>query len=174
VRLAGLVEQLQALARGEAGPPGAAEDVDISELVDSSLAAARTRHPDTTANLDAPDPGPIVHGDAEGLRMLVDNLVENAARHGREGGTIAVRVAVGPNGGATVTIDDDGPGIPAAERATVLRRFTRGSGARGNGTGLGLAIALAQAQRHGGDLRLDDAPGGGLRAVATVRGTGEG
>jgi signal transduction histidine kinase len=72
-----------------------------------------------------------------------------------------------------VTIDDDGPGIPPAERAAVLRRFTRGSGARGPGTGLGLAIAHAQAQRHGGDLRLDQAPSGGLRAVATVRGTAE-
>jgi two-component system sensor histidine kinase PrrB len=172
VRLAGLVEQLQALARGEAGPPAAAEAVDIADLVDSALAAVRTRHPGTTASLDAPDAGPVVHGDAEGLRILVDNLVENAARHGREHGSIAVRVATGPNGGATVTIDDDGPGIPAAERAAVLRRFTRGSGARGTGTGLGLAIARAQAERHGGDLRLDDAPGGGLRAVATLRGTG--
>jgi two-component system sensor histidine kinase PrrB len=171
VRLAGLVEQLQALARGEAGPPSAAEDVDIADLVDSSLAAVRTRHPGTTATLQAPEDGPVVHGDAEGLRMLVDNLVENAARHGREGGSIAVQVAAGPDGGATLTIDDDGPGIPAAERATVLLRFTRGSGARGTGTGLGLAIARAQAQRHGGDLRLDDAPGGGLRAVARLRGT---
>jgi signal transduction histidine kinase len=171
VRLAALVEQLQALARGEAGPPAAAEDVDVAELVDSALAAVRTRHPGTTATLEAPEVGPVVHGDAEGLRMIVDNLVENAARHAPDGVTIAASVAPGPNGGATLTIDDDGPGIPEAERAKALLRFTRGSGARGPGTGLGLAIARAQAQRHGGDLSLDDAPGGGLRAVVTMRGT---
>ncbi len=171
VRLAALVEQLQALARGEAGPPAAAaEDVDLGELADSALAALRTRHPGVQATLDAPEAGPVVRGDGEGLRMLVDNLLENSARHGGDAVRISAAVAPGPDGGATVTIDDDGPGIPETERGRLLERFTRGSAARGPGSGLGLAIAAAQAARHGGELRLEDAPGHGLRAVATLSG----
>ncbi|MDX6670358.1 MAG: two-component system, OmpR family, sensor histidine kinase PrrB [Solirubrobacteraceae bacterium] len=169
-RLGALVEQLQALARGEAGAPAAPEEVDAAELVDSALAGLRVRHPGVEASLEAPDPGPAVHGDAEGLRMLVDNLLENAARHGRADGRIAAAVSVLPGGGVRVTVDDDGPGIPAAERQAVLRRFVRGQGARGPGSGLGLAIAAAQAQRHGGSLRIEDSPLGGARAVAEVPG----
>jgi two-component system, OmpR family, sensor histidine kinase PrrB len=170
VRLAGLVEQLQALARGEAGPPAAAEPVDVGELVDAAVAALRTRHPEVTAQLEAPEEGPSVRGDAEGLRILVDNLLENAARHGRPGGRIAAEVAR-ENGGARLTIDDDGPGIPPQERTAVLERFARGRDARGPGSGLGLAIAAAQAHRHGGDLHLDGSPLGGLRVVATLPGS---
>jgi signal transduction histidine kinase len=169
-RLGALVEQLQALARGEAGAPAAPEEVDAAEVVDSALAGLRVRHPGVEASLEAPEPGPAVCGDAEGLRMLVDNLLENAARHGRADGRIAAAVSALPGGGARVTVDDDGPGIPAAERQAVLQRFVRGQGARGAGSGLGLAIAAAQAQRHGGTLRIEDSPLGGTRAVAEVPG----
>jgi two-component system, OmpR family, sensor histidine kinase PrrB len=141
----------------------------VAELVDAALAALRTRHPEVTAQLDAPEDGPAVRGDPEGLRILVDNLLENAARHGRPGGHIAAEVA-GENGGVRVTIDDDGPGIPPEERGAVLERFARGRAARGHGSGLGLAIAAAQAHRHGGDLRLDGSPQGGLRVVARLGG----
>lgn len=167
-RLGGLVEQLQALARGEAGLPVAAEEVDVADLVDSALASVRRRHPGVEGSLEAPDQGPVIHGDPEGLRMIVDNLLENAARHGGESVRITARVAAGPDGGATLTVDDDGPGIPEADRPSLLERFTRGAGARGPGSGLGLAIATAQAHRHGGHLRLEDSPAGGLRAVATL------
>ena len=70
-----------------------------------------------------------------------------------------------------VTIDDDGPGIPAAKRAEAFRPFVRLDNARNldeTGTGLGLAIALDIARAHGGDLRLDDSPKGGLRAVVEI------
>jgi signal transduction histidine kinase len=170
-RLGALVEQLQALARGEAGAPAAPEGVDAAELVDAALAGLRTRHPAVDASIEAPDPGPELVGDAEGLRMLVDNLLENAARHGRADGRVAATVAPRPGGGVRLTVDDDGPGIPAAEREVVLERFVRGRDARGPGSGLGLAIAAAQAQRHGGSLRLEASPLGGARAVAELPGT---
>ncbi|MBD0274695.1 MAG: two-component sensor histidine kinase, partial [Acetobacteraceae bacterium] len=72
----------------------------------------------------------------------------------------------GPGGGggafwAQVTVDDDGPGIPAAERESAFRPFR--SGAPG-GTGLGLAIARDIVRAHGGDLMLEESPLGGLRA----------
>jgi signal transduction histidine kinase len=169
-RLGALVEQLQALARGEAGAPAAPEDFDAAEVVDSALAALRSAHPDMTATLEASEPGPALHGDAAGLRMLVDNLLGNAARHGRPNGTIAATVATLDGAGVQVTVDDDGPGIPASERERVLERFARGTGARGLGTGLGLSIAAAQAQRHGGTLTLESSPLGGVRAIARLPG----
>jgi signal transduction histidine kinase len=169
-RLGALVEQLQALARGEAGAPAAPEEVDAAELVDAALAGLRTRHPRLEAAVEAPDPGPELVGDPEGIRMLVDNLLENAARHGREDGRVTATVAPLPDGGVRLTVDDDGPGIPAPEREVVLERFVRGRDARGPGSGLGLAIAAAQAQRHGGSLRLEESPLGGARAIAELPG----
>ena len=71
----------------------------------------------------------------------------------------------------TVTVDDDGPGIPASKRAEAFRPFVRLDNARNldeTGTGLGLAIALDIARAHGGDLRLDDSPKGGLRAIIEI------
>ena len=163
-RLQALVEQLQALARGEAGPPAAAELVDLSELADAAVIALRVRHPEVTAELRAPQTGPMVSGDPESLRMLLDNLLENAAVHGRERGTIITTVSAGGD----LAVADDGPGIAPYERARVLERFVRGADARGPGTGLGLAIAAAQAARHGGVLVLGDADGGGLRASVAL------
>jgi signal transduction histidine kinase len=158
-RLAGLVGQLQALARGEAGPPPRLQEIDLADLLDSELAALRRRHPEMTAELEAVDEV-RVQGDAEGLSMLVANLLENAARHGasRVGASLARHGA-----GALITVDDDGPGIPEAEREAVVERFVRGAGAQGEGSGLGLAIAAAQAARHGGSIALMESPLGGLR-----------
>jgi signal transduction histidine kinase len=166
-RLATLVEQLQALARGGSGPPARIAPFDLAELADAAVTAARRRHPEATIELDVPTTVAPLAGDPDGLRALLDNLVENAARHGR-GGRERVRVVV-TVGLGTLTVDDDGPGVPPAERATVLARFGRGAGARGPGSGLGLAIAAAQARRHGGALTLTESPLGGLRVTATLR-----
>ena len=105
--------------------------------------------------------------------MLLDNLLENAARHGRPGGHVRVSLAEAEDGAALLLVDDDGPGIPAEERERVLGRFARGEGARGAGTGLGLAIAAAQAARHGGAPALEDSELGGLRARVELRGVAE-
>ena len=171
-RLSALVEQLQALARGEAGPPTRVEPVDLGELADSAIVALKMRHPGLDTRLEAPPTGPVISGEPESLRMLVDNLLENAARHGRADGTVAVTVAANSGATAEILVDDDGPGIPVAERATVLERFGRGSTAHGPGTGLGLSIAAAQAARHSGELALEDAPLGGLRVRVRLAGAG--
>jgi two-component system sensor histidine kinase PrrB len=163
-RLTGLVGQLQALARGDAGLSAAAEQIDLGELADAAIDGARARHPDLSFTLEAPTEGPFVRGDADGLRGIVDNLLENAALHGRRDGSVAVQVSAD----ATLIVDDDGPGIPAAEREAVLERFARGSAARGPGTGLGLAIVAAQAARHAGAVSLGDSPAGGLRVTVAL------
>ncbi len=68
---------------------------------------------------------------------------------------------------ATVTVTDNGPGIPADERGRVFDRFYRRAETAQAGTGLGLAIVKAVAERHRAEVRLEDAPGGGLRVTVS-------
>ncbi len=167
-RLVALVDQLQQLARGEAGPPAVAEQLDLSELADTAVVAAAARFPAVTVALRAPQRGPLLRAEAESLRMLLDNLLDNAALHGRPDGRVEVVIEALEDGGALIEVNDDGPGIAAAERSQMLQRFVRGTGARGAGTGLGLAIAAAQAARYGGTLTLEDSPLGGLQVRVTL------
>jgi two-component system, OmpR family, sensor histidine kinase PrrB len=167
-RLNRLVDGLQTLARGESGLVAPVADVDLGDLADAAVFAARTRHPELMIESDLPVSGPVVRGDADGLWRVIENLLENAARHGRPAGH--VRLHVGGNGsGAEVVVEDDGPGIPLAERQRVTRRFARGRGVTAAGSGLGLAIVDAEARRHGGGLTLSDSVLGGLLARVTIR-----
>jgi signal transduction histidine kinase len=165
-RLVELLDSLQALARGDAAPLERA-DVDLAELVDASVGAAAARHPDTTIAAEAP-PEPVdCRGWEPGLRIMLDNLVENAARHGRPGGNIRVTLHRAENGrGPSVEVDDDGPGIAASERERVFEPFRRidgdADGAR-PGSGLGLALVAQQARLHDAEVSVGDSPLGGAR-----------
>lgn len=191
-RLVALLDALQALARGDAGARLERAPVDLAELADQAVGAARAAAPGVTFVLDAPATL-VREGWAPGLRLALDNLLVNAVRHGRPDGHVHVTVAaVGagdggpgdapgfpttpgpPSDGAVLIVDDDGPGVPADERPAVLGRFARGRGAAGPGSGLGLAIVDQQAHLHGGRLTLGDAPAGGLRATFEMRGTPDG
>lgn len=166
-RLKRLVDGLQTLARGEAGLGGTMDEVDLGDIADGALYATRTRHPELTLQSELPESGPVVHGDADGLWRAIENLLENAARHGRPGGRVRLRVR-SENGRAEVLIEDDGPGIPGPERLRVTQRFVRGQDAAAAGSGLGLAIVDAEARRHGGELTLGDSELGGLLARVTI------
>jgi signal transduction histidine kinase len=166
-RLKRLVDGLQTLARGESGLQAEAGDIDLGDIADAAVFAARTRHPEIVIDCELPATGPVVSGDADGLWRVIENLLENAARHGRPGGHAVLRVSA--NGaGAEIVVEDDGPGIPPAERERVTRRFARGRGATAAGSGLGLAIVDAEARRHGGRLTLSESRLGGLLARVTI------
>jgi two-component system, OmpR family, sensor histidine kinase PrrB len=167
-RMNRLVDGLQSLARGEAGLVQSGNEVDLGDIADSAVYVTRTRHPDLSIDVDLPESGPTVLGDGDGLWRVIENLLENAARHGRPGGHITMRVAP-LNGGAEIVVDDDGPGIPPPERERVMRRFQRGPGATAAGSGLGLAIVEAEANRHGGRLSLTASKLGGLRARVSIQ-----
>ncbi|SDH31945.1 ATP-binding protein [Pseudomonas panipatensis] len=103
-----------------------------------------------------------VRGDPEALRILLNNLVDNAIRHS-PGGTIDLAVRR-EGDGAILEVTDDGPGIPEAERARVLERFYRGAGQKSaQGSGLGLSIVARIAERHG--ARLSFGPGADGRGL---------
>jgi two-component system sensor histidine kinase PrrB len=165
-RLVELLDSLQALARGDAAPLDRAE-VDLGELVDASVGAAAARHPGTAIAAEAPPEPVACRGWEPGLRIMVDNLVENAARHGRAGGRVRVTLHGAENGrGPAIEVDDDGPGIPQAERERVFEPFQRIDGDAGDerpGSGLGLALVAQQARLHGAAVSVADSPLGGAR-----------
>jgi signal transduction histidine kinase len=116
------------------------------------------------------DPSLVVAGDGGRPRVLVDkgqlqralvNLFENADRHG--GGVTAVHVR-SDGDAAVIEVDDEGPGVPAADRERVFERFVRG-GSRGSlpGTGLGLSLVAETVRAHGGAVWCATAPRGGAR-----------
>ncbi len=149
-RLVGLLDGLQALARGDAAPP--LVEVDLADVLDSAVGAARDRHPDVRWAAALPD-GPVpLAGWEPGLRSMLDNLLENAARHGRPDGEVVVALAPGP----AVVVEDDGPGIPNAERERVFEPFARLDGS--GGSGLGLALVAQQARHHSATVVVDRSP----------------
>jgi signal transduction histidine kinase len=104
-----------------------------------------------------------VSGDRDKMERLIRNLVDNAARHASS----SIRLALHQEDGRVfLQVDDDGPGIPAAQREFVFRRFSRLDGARDRshgGAGLGLAIVAEIASAHGGSVSTKQAPLGGAR-----------
>jgi signal transduction histidine kinase len=149
-RLGRLVADLLDLARLEANEQLAREPVDIGLVAARAVAEAAGHLPGAAVDVESDD-GAIVLGDADALsralRNLVDNAITAAGRHGR------VSVLVEHNGGDVIaTVEDDGPGVPAAERERIFEGFVRLEPVRGPGAGLGLAIARRVAREHGGDL----------------------
>jgi two-component system OmpR family sensor kinase len=109
-----------------------------------------------------------VRGDPDALRTLLRNLVDNAVRYTPAGGRVDVSVveeAAGDTRGARLTVSDDGPGIPDAERARVFDRFYRRAGTAPPGSGLGLSIVKTIAAAHGATLTLAQGPAGKGLAV---------
>ncbi len=103
--------------------------------------------------------------------MLVDNLIENAVKHGHHNGAANGEVVVnivGTDKRVTLTVEDNGPGIPPEERGHVLERFARGSGATPGGTGLGLALVAQQVRLHDGTIDITDSHLGGARISVSL------
>ena len=105
---------------------------------------------------------PAITGDPERLRQVILNLLDNAVKYGRDGGTVEVSVGK-TEGWARVSVRDHGPGIPASELPRVKEKFYKGSG-KERGSGIGLAVCEEIVTRHGGRLTIENAPDGGVLA----------
>jgi two-component system sensor histidine kinase TctE len=152
-----LVNQLLALARAEPGAdrPDRFQRVDLHELARETTAdwvAAALRK---TIDLGFEgDPAlQAMTGDAVLLRELMSNLIDNAVRYTPAGGRVTVRVGRS-DADVVLSVEDDGPGIPEAERERVFERFHRILGTGQEGCGLGLAIVREIAERHAGTITL--------------------
>ncbi len=158
-RMSRLVQQLLALARSE--PEAAASlamaptDLGVLALEVSMEWVPQALRRRIDLGFDPPPAPVVVHGDADRLRELLNNLVDNAVRYSQEDGRVTVAVRqVG--GEACLSVHDDGPRIPDAERQRVFERFHRLLDAPADGSGLGLAIVREIAQLHGARITLDE------------------
>ena len=162
-----LVGQLLALARVEPeAPPVPLADVSLNRMVTEIIVEQARHATDKRINLVIKDDGPVsVTGEADALRAMISNLVENAILYTMPGGTIDIAVRQNERS-ALIDIADTGPGIPPDERERVFDRFYRRRGVNSTGCGLGLAIVKSAVTRHGGTILLGEAENGkGLRVV---------
>jgi len=158
-RMNRLVAQLLRVARLDAVPVNVSAQVDLGQiaarvveyLAPWAIAQGRTIGLDEAA-------GPVlVSGNAEEMSDAIRNIIENAVLHTPKG----TEVTVGVSRDGVVTVNDQGPGVPAEERSNIFRRFWRGKGVVTPGAGLGLSIVAEIVRLHGGRVEVADAPGGG-------------
>lgn len=109
---------------------------------------------------------PLLPGDPERLKQVFLNILDNAAKYGRDGKTIEVSVYADAEA-ATIRFRDHGPGIPENELPHVTEKFYKGSSSKERGSGIGLAVCEEIVTRSGGKLEIKNAPGGGT--AVTVR-----
>jgi two-component system osmolarity sensor histidine kinase EnvZ len=157
-----MLEDYMAFVKGDGGEQVA--DVNVAEALRTTVDNVERDRPDSDAQIIVKDlPAGPVRLKANAFRRLLANLISNAVRYGH-------RVEISgeiKDQRLWIYVDDNGPGIPADKREEAFRPFVRLDNARNldeTGTGLGLAIALDIAHAHGGEIILEDAPLGGLRA----------
>jgi two-component system, OmpR family, sensor histidine kinase BaeS len=168
-----LVDDLAALARADVSElQDASEPVDAWQAVLEATRAFSERFARAGLRLVA-GPSPeraVVRGDADRLRQVVVNLLENCLRYTDRGGRVEVGAALeGPR--LRIVIDDTAPGVPAGALARLGERFYRVDASRSRelgGSGLGLALSRRIVESHGGRLDFEASPLGGLRAIVSL------
>jgi signal transduction histidine kinase len=169
LRMKTMVADLLLLARAdEHGIPLVVDEVDLDDIVGAEAKRLRSLG---LAKVVA-DVSPIrVIGDSDTLTRAVRNLTDNASHHAAT--TITLSMSEDPRAGtATISVSDDGPGVPVEVRAKIFDRFYRHDNDRGRhagGSGLGLPIAAEIARAHGGTITVSDTPGGGATFALTIK-----
>ncbi len=169
-RLRALVDRLLLIARADR-PDAAAvrRPFDLSRLLDRlaglHAAAAAERGVEIRRAWPA---GLTLSGDETLVRQALDDLLDNAVRHAREGGEI--RLAAAASGGALIlTVEDDGPGIPPEALPRLFERYFRAGAQRPGGLGLGLALVRGVMKLHRGEASAENRPEGGARFTLSFR-----
>jgi signal transduction histidine kinase len=165
-RMQALVEDLLLLARADEQELTMREDnVDLDVIAEGDAARVR-RESGLYVHTDL-EAARLV-GDVSGISRVIRNLLDNAVRHAKS----CIEITVAASGDQVVLmVDDDGPGIPAADRTRVFDRFVRIDTDRsreGGGSGLGLAIVAEIVAAHSGTVGIDERPGGGTRVTVSL------
>lgn len=173
-RMSQLVEDMLLLARLDTGRPVATDQIDVSDLVINAVHDAHIAGPDHLWALDIPSESVGLTGDRSRMYQAVANLLSNARIHTPPGTKIVTSLVSHVDHSVTLTVADDGPGIPEDLLPNVFERFARGDGSRSRdsgSTGLGLAITRAVIKAHHGgiDIRSDR---NGTRVTVTLPGEG--
>jgi signal transduction histidine kinase len=167
-RLANLVGDVLDTSRIEAGTFAYRfADVDLVEVVRESVAAAEIGQDEVRLTSQLPTTLPSVHGDAERLRQLVDNLISNAIKYSNSGGEVLID-AHAEDGHVVVRVRDSGPGIALEHHVQIFEKFGRAGGGAKPGTGLGLFLSRSFAEAHGGTLAVESRPGEGATFTLTL------
>lgn len=168
-RAARTSSQLLALTRAQALPPehGEQHPIDLARLIPEMV--AQRVHEAIRAGVDLGYEGasaPLcVLGEAAGVQDLLDNLIDNAVRYAGRGSEITVRLHARDDGGASLVVEDNGPGVPAELLPRLSERFFRVGASAEPGSGLGLAIVQHIASRHHAELAFGNVAPHGLRVT---------
>ncbi len=160
IRMTALVEDLLLLARLDEGRELELVETDLSTIVRNAVADAETAGPDHTWTVDAAD-GVIVRGDQHRLHQIIANVLGNARVHTPAGTRVSTTLTA-DDSSATLSIIDNGPGIPAEIMDSLFERFTRADGSRNRATGstgLGLAIVEGLVRAHHGTITAESREG---------------
>jgi len=163
IRMGSLVEDLLLLARMDEARPHALEPVDLTHLINESVASALAAGPDHPIELDVPE-DLYVLGDSKRIHQALGNLLANARTHTPSGTLIKVSAATSEDE-TTVAVRDFGPGLSESDQIRIFERFFRVDPSRarhaGEGSGLGLSIVDAVMKAHGGSVSVDSEIGKG-------------
>jgi signal transduction histidine kinase len=167
-RLAALIGDVLDTSRIEAGTFSYRfSDVDVSALVRDTVATAAIGQDEVPLVAEIAPGVPSIRGDAERLKQIFGNLIENAVKYSPAGAPVEVRVTQS-NGAVVVSVRDRGPGIKSDDQRLIFEKFGRvAGGAAKPGSGLGLYIARSIAETHGGTIAVSSSPGRG--ATFTVK-----
>jgi len=161
-RMGTMIDDLLALARYDEGLAAPETEVDLDDIVLSEMTRSR-RVPIDTSEVSAGR----VRGRSDELARMINHLLDNGTRHAVSSCRVGLQTT---SESVVLTVEDDGPGIPANQRAAVFERFTRLDEARSRdrgGAGLGLAVVASIAERSGGHVQIDDSALGGARLTVT-------
>ena len=168
-RAARTTSQLLSLARAQASPPDNEEctRLDLDRLIPEAVSLRV--HDALVAGVDLGYQGPAatqplcILGDASSVQDLLDNLIDNSVRYGGRGSTVTVTLQARPDGGASLSVEDNGPGVPPELLPRLSERFFRAAGNGEEGSGLGLAIVQRIAERHHAEVTYRSGEECGLR-----------
>lgn len=169
--LQGISEALVLLHRLEGGENRPERvPVDLTELAGCAVERVRHRGPGRTYRCRQAGAGDgLVQGDLRMLSVALDHLLDNTVRHTPPDTEVVVTVS-GGDGKVSLSVADNGPGVPTEALPHLFQRFYRGDEARSRtaGAGLGLSVAAAVVRAHGGEISAQNSPGGGLEVVLTL------
>ncbi|HCN88450.1 MAG TPA: two-component sensor histidine kinase [Oxalobacteraceae bacterium] len=165
-----LIEQLLTAARTDPNDAKISfQPIDLAELVRQAIADVFFLAQERRIGIELQAPEPLViSGDADALRILARNLIDNAIRYSPPGGTLLAGVHA-ESGHVVLTIEDSGPGIPEEDRGRVFDRFYRREPNQQGGSGLGLTIVKNIAEQHGARIELGVSRYGGLKVSVLFR-----
>jgi two-component system, OmpR family, sensor histidine kinase PrrB len=167
IRIEATLMALERLAQGQLTTVDDFVPVDVTELLDRAAHDATRNYPGLEVSL-ASSTTVLMLGLPAGLRLVIDNAIANAVKHGD---ATEVRLSVLSSVlGVEIAVDDNGSGVPEEERSQVFERFHRGTTASRSGSGLGLALVAQQAELHGGTATLEVSPMGGTRMMLRLPG----